>query len=234
MMRVTNKYLLLLLLAGCGGNNSAISLINSLAVSTYPLRAAYLARVTNGVTLENYTAQVGTNCSGTATVVITKPVGAPFEGNATALSITETDIATLPTCTPSVLGLNTTTYFDSNYTPLGFTVPGTTYGVMAAATALPVTVTTGASGVYGTLNLFTDSTKIVSAGTMVLSYAVTNKDSSNDYVKLIATTSTAGSGVVGVQTSTYTIGYNSVLTPVSVATSAVTATGTLNTLFTKI
>ena len=228
------KYLLaLLLLAGCGGNNSASSLINSLAVSTYPLKSAYQNRVINGVTLENYTAAVGIYCSGTATVAITKPAAATFEG-VVGFSTIESDIATLPNCTPSMLGINTTTYFDTNYTPLGFTVPGTTYGGVAAQTPLPTTVSVGASGVYTTLNLFTDSTKTVSAGTMALSYQVLPDNSTTAFVKLIATTSSPTSGVIATQTSTYTIGASGVLTPVTVDVLQNTATGLFHSLFTKI
>jgi hypothetical protein len=220
----------LTLLAGCG--NSLNDAIDSLAVSTFPLRSAFNNRMIAGYS-ENYTAQVGTNCSGTMQNVANPPVAATFE-TVTGFSTSELSTVTLTNCTPTIIGISNTNFMDSNYTLIGYSVPASIYGTVVTLTPLPISVNVGDSGTYVTMNLWTDATKTVSSGKMTISYLVSQNSKTVANITITTNTVNPANVLIATQVSKYTLSNSGTITPVSTIIDQTTATGTTHIVFNKV
>lgn len=209
-------------LAGCG-NNSITDVLDSIAVAEYPLASAYSARVANGSS-DNYTANISGICSGTAVISHSIPAAATFKG-VIGFSVLESIVITLPTCTPSLTGINTTSYMDSNYTPLGYSVPSSIYGEVVNQTPFPATVRVGDSGVYATLNTWTDASKATVVGIATISYAVTKKDKTVANLTITTVTKNAANAVISTEIDVYTLDVNGTIVSVSVVIDGLNAVG---------
>jgi hypothetical protein len=88
-------------------------------------------------------------------------------------------------CTPSSLAQSSTAYFDSNYEPLGVNSVGVNYGVYVPTPNLPTSVKVGDTGIVGTMNLYTNSTKSTNNGTSLVSYIIEADTSSTAIVNVI-------------------------------------------------
>lgn len=170
------------LVAGCGGGGSSTSTPTTV-VSSFPLQAGYKALVSKGLS-KPFT--ISGNCGGTGTRT-SAPAITPstFEGIA-GFSTATTVTMSLTGCTPASSALTVTSYFDSNYGPLGEVAVGS-YGMYSTPPAYPATVAIGSTGVIGTLLKYTDSTKTKSTcGSVNISYVVEADTPSTAIVNLIA------------------------------------------------
>lgn len=169
------------ILVGCGGGiPHATTPVGTVASTlSFPLKAALDAVTANGASFTLHangtlaTQATDGACTGTLTVIQTPAnTAVTFEGTSAlqSTSVVRTDYTN---CAPASATSTETDYFDSSsYLPLGFSVQGGQYGVYRSAPTIPVTVTVGMSGVIGTVDIFTDSTKVVSAGHADRSYII--------------------------------------------------------------
>lgn len=170
-------------LAACGGGGSDAGSGPVVSTSSFPLRAAVTADVQAGGTV-NY--GVSGSCAGTATLTDAVPVATTFEG-ITGYSVLETSTLNLTNCTPSVSTTTTTTYFDTNFAPIGSSTPGEEYSTaQSLPPPLPATVRVGDSDpAYATLTIYTDSSKASAIGTLVLGYAIEADTATTAIAKLV-------------------------------------------------
>lgn len=154
----------------------------SLSTLSFPLKSAYSTLVANGYT-KNYT--VSGACSGTAseTVAPAKP-GAIFEGTP-GFSADSTVTISLTNCTQATTTATLKSYYDTNYTPLGFNIVDGEYGVYLMPAVIPVSVVVGDSGIIGTITTYTNSTKATRTGQEDVSYVVGPDASNTAMVNLI-------------------------------------------------
>lgn len=164
-------------LSSCGGGGGG-----SLSTLSFPLKSAYSTLVANGYT-KNYT--VSGACSGTAseTVAPAKP-GAIFEGTP-GFSADSTVTISLTNCTQATTTATLKSYYDTNYTPLGFNIVDGEYGVYLTPAVIPVSVVVGDSGIIGTITTYTDSTKTTRTGREDVSYVVGPDATNTAMVNLI-------------------------------------------------
>lgn len=207
-------------LFGCGGGGGggtaaapAVPVGPVTSTLTFPYLQAQKAGVAAG---HNQSFVVSGSCTGTATST-QAPATTPavFEANPAALSAFATLTATLTNATgitgcPPTLAQTVTSYFDSNYTPLGYNQIGFNYGVYLIPPIIPVSVTVGSTGVIGTETLYTDASKTIFNGRNDISYVVEADTASTAIVNII------------------TMNYNSANTLITTAQgrSRISATGT--------
>lgn len=192
-------------LSACGGGGGS-----SISTPSFPLKSAYSALVASGYT-KNYA--VSGTCNGTAseTVAPARP-GAVFEG-VPGFSADSTVTLRLTDCTQATATL--TSYYDANYTPLGFTIAGGEYGVYLTPAIIPVSAVVGASGVVGTVTTYTDSSKTTRSGREDVTYSI-GPGSANATVANLTFKIYNAAGVLGsTEQDRYSITPEGVLTPLS-------------------
>lgn len=204
------------LLYGCGGGGGSGSPAATgpvASTNSFLLQTAYKALIANGLT-KNFT--ISGTCSGSGTKTSAPATtAATFEG-APALSGTATLTLSYTNCTPATTAQTSIGYFDSNYVPLGFNSVGVNYGVYPTSPTIPTSVTVGGTATIGTENLYTDSTKTTSTGTISSSYVVEADTSTTAIVNLIAKIYNAAGTLTATEQDRYRIDANSTLTPVSI------------------
>ena len=217
------------LLVACGGGGGGGDTAAPPA-TTFTLQSAFRAYTLAGATV-NFS--ISGTCSGSATSTDAPAVAATFEGVA-GYSVAETSTFTLTNCVPASSATTGTTYYDSNFTPLGSSTPGEEYAkFQTAPPPLPTTVKVGDTAQYGTLTLYTDSTKAVSTGTRLLSYVVEADSASSAIVNLIAREYDTSNRLLYTQQSRYRINSAGTLSPVSIDIQYST-TSTTHLLLTKV
>jgi hypothetical protein len=162
----------------------------------------------NNFTISGTCAGSGSHTVGAANTPTT------FEGSA-ALSAASTWTMTFTNCTPSSTAVTSTTYYDSNYLPRGFSSVGTNYGVYLTAPTIPSTIMVGNTGTIGTEALYTNSTKNVGNGSTVVSYVVEPDTANTAIVNLIARVYNASGTLTATEQDRYRINAAGTLTPVS-------------------
>lgn len=156
-------------LSACGGGGGGSTPAAPAAATTFAMKAGYTAKIVAG---SNYNYTVSGSCSGTANSTDSAPVAASFEGVAGFAANTSFTL-TVANCTKASNTVTGQVFYDSNYTPLGSSVPGASYGKFEpAATPLPALLKVGDSNVFGTQMMYSDSTKTVANGKRVYSYVV--------------------------------------------------------------
>jgi hypothetical protein len=164
MLRIVFAYVMASVIAGCGGGGGS----SPAPVTDFPLLAGYKTLV--AASSSNNFAVSGT-CSGTATSTTSAAVSGAFEGVA-GYSKTSTQTLNLTNCTPASVAASGTVFYDANYTLLGSSLPGVEYTkFVTAPPPLPTTVKVGDTAIYGTLTVYTDSSKTAVLGQRSLSYA---------------------------------------------------------------
>ncbi len=118
-------------------------------------------------------------------------------------------------CTPASTAQTFTSYVDSNYVPLGFNSAGINYGVYLTPPSIPTSVVVGATGIIGTENLYTDSTKATANGTEVLSYVVQADTSNTAIINFIAKNYNQAGVLTATEQNLYRIDTTGKLTPIS-------------------
>ena len=118
-------------------------------------------------------------------------------------------------CTLSSVAATSTTYYDSNYLPRGFSSVGSNYGVYLTAPTIPSTIMVGNTGTIGTETLYTNSTKTVGNGTSEVSYVVEADTATTAIINLIDRSYNAGGTLIATEQDRYRIDADGTLTPVS-------------------
>ena len=175
----------LVLLTACGGGGGGGAPTPTGPVTStlsFPLQTGYRTLTANGAA-NNFTI-IGT-CSGSGShTVAGAKTATTFEG-AAALSGASTWTLSFTNCTPSSTAATSTTYYDSNYIPRGFSSVGINYGVYLTAPTIPSSIMVGNTGTIGTQTLYTNSTKTVGNGTSVVSYVVEPDTATTAIINLI-------------------------------------------------
>lgn len=204
----------LFLLAACGGGGGGSATASGPVTSTlsFPLQSGYRALLANGYAA-NFTISGTCTGSGSHTVGAAN-TAATFEGTS-ALSAASTLTMSLIGCTLATAGATSTSYYDSNYIPRGFSSVGVNYGVYLTAPFIPSTVSVGNTGTIGTETLYTNSTKAVGDGIDVSSYVVEPDTANTAIINLITRSYNAGGTLTFTEQDRYRIAASGVLTPVS-------------------
>lgn len=198
-------------LVGCGGGGGGSGGTNVSTLS-FPLQTGYRSIIINGL---QKTFSVSGSCSGTGTKTSAPAnTSATFE-NQQAFSSVGTLTANLSSPCNSI-AQSYTSYVDTNYVPLGMNSVGVNYGVYLTPPTLPSSVRVGDTGIIGTENLYTNSSKSVSNGTMVMSYVVTADTANTATVTLISKMYNSSSTLTATEQDVYRIDSTGTLTPISV------------------
>jgi hypothetical protein len=148
-----------------------------------------------------------------AKAVAAATAGATFEG-AAALSYNASLTMSVTNCVPAVIEQTSTSYYNGNYVPLGFISAGV-FGVYLMLPSIPASVSVGETAAIGTENLYTDSTKVTSNGTQVLSYAVQADTTSSAMIDLITQSYNTSAMLTETEKDFYRIDADGTLTPIS-------------------
>lgn len=185
----------IVLLSGCGGGGGSSGPSGPVtSTDSFPLAQAVATNTAAGEN-RNFSATAtatGTaSCSGSGNIT-SAPATTSTTFNITptntvsALSAVSTITLNWTNCTPASSVTTETDYYNpSNYLPLGFNSAGVNYGAYLTAPTIPTTVTVGATGILGTVNLYTDSTEATSNGHIDGSYVVTADTASTAIVTRI-------------------------------------------------
>ncbi len=216
LLRTVAVYTTSFILVACGGGGGGGGGSNSgpmPSTSSFPLRAGYTALVSAGET--NNFAISGT-CAGTATITDAAATPSIFEGVA-GFASTGTATFSLTNCTPASIATSSTTYYDANYIPLGVSTPGEEYAKFETVPPpFPTSIMVGDTAIYGTLILYTDSSKAVTTGTRLLSYVVEADTVDTAIINLISKRYDNAAQLLGTQQTRYRIATNGALTIVSI------------------
>lgn len=209
----TSGVLLILALNGAKTDGVVYSATKqSNVTTTFPLRSSYQSYVVQGSS-NNYT--ISGTCSGSASETSAAAVSATFEG-VTGHSATTTVTGSYSNCTPASFAGTSVSYFDANYKPIGGVVAGTEYTVISSSIELPATVVVGDTAQFGSVDVYSSSTKATRTGTRVLSYVVEpGTSSSNATVNLIARAYNLSNQLLFTQQSRYRLTTAGQLTAVS-------------------
>jgi hypothetical protein len=200
------------LLSACGGGGSDSTPATGAVTSTlsFPLKSAYSALVANGYT-KSY--DVSGSCQGFATEITAAPTGgATFNGKLVPFSTALTLTINLTTCPKITTTVNA--YYDSDYTPLGFSSLGV-YGVYLPPPSIPTSIMVGDTGTIGTATNFTDSSKVTPTGKTVVSYVVEPDTASTAIVNLMFKTFDPSDILTSTEQDRYRISSAGALAPVS-------------------
>jgi hypothetical protein len=197
-------------LSACGGGGGDAPAATP--VTTYPLLTGYRALAASGHT-ESYS--VSGTCSGIANFAASPSSAAVFEG-ASAFGSTSTLTVSFTGCTVASIAQTSQTFFDANYTLLGTSSTGAYGALLAPAVPFPTSVKVGDTAVYGSLAVYTDSTKTVTAGKVDLSYVVEPDTSTTAVVTLISKGYNTSNQLLITQQTKHRIAADGTLTPVSI------------------
>lgn len=206
-------------LAGCGGGSGSNGPTVVVSTLAFPLQSAYTALIRRGYS-KNYV--VDGTCSGSAIesalAATTAPLGVQFEGTQAALVADSRLTLLFADCTPipSPVTLFSTSYWDSNFVPLGETVPGGDYSVFLTPPTFPESVRVGTSGILGRLNNYSNASKTVFTGHTDISFVIEPESADTAIVNLIAKDYDSSGIPTGTQQSRYRITNTGVLEPVSI------------------
>ncbi|MES1982081.1 MAG: Ig-like domain-containing protein [Pseudomonadota bacterium] len=201
-----------LLLAGCsggkdgGGGTGPVS-----STLSFPLQSGMKASVQQGYSA-NFT--VSGTCSGTSSLNISIPLPATFE-NVAGLSVVSAANLNLTNCSPPFLYATSADYYDSNYDQLGTINSIGDYGVYATPPAIPVSVKVGDTGMIGTINYYSDSTKTFPTGHDDISYVIEPDTANTAIVNMIDKSYDLNGNLTSTQQDRYRINANGTLIPVS-------------------
>ena len=203
------------LLTACGGGGGGGTPAPTGPVTStlsFPLQTGYRTLIANGAA-NNFT--ISGTCAGSGNHTVgAANTATTFEGSA-ALSAASTWTMTFTNCTPSSTAATSTTYYDSNYIPRGFSSVGINYGVYLTAPTIPSSIMVGNTGTIGTETLYTNSSKTVGNGTSVSSYFVEPDTATTAIINLVGRSYNASGTLIATEQDRYRIDAYGTLTPVS-------------------
>lgn len=200
------------LLSACGGSDSTPATGPVTSTLSFPLKSAYSTLVEKGYT-KSYV--VSGSCQGIASE-ITAPAtsGQTFEGRPVPWSTALTLTINWTTCTLPSITATVTAYYDTDFTPLGFSSNGV-YSVYLPPPSIPASIRVGDTGTIGTTTDFTDSSKITPVGKTVVSYVVEPDTASTAIVNLIFKSFDTSGNLTSTEQDRYRISSTGALAPVS-------------------
>lgn len=203
----------LLAIAGCGGGSSGASSSNetSTPTATFPLRSGYQALLSQNE-INNFS--IGGTCTGSATQTRSAVKADTFEG-IQGVSNTTTLTGVYTNCTPGSFASTSTSYYDTNYKPIGAVNLGTDYVVYITSNDLPTTVKVGDTAQFASIDVYSSSSKQIKTGTRTQSYAVEADSSNTAIINLISKGYNTSNQLLYTQQSRYRINSAGLLTAVS-------------------
>jgi hypothetical protein len=215
-MRTLNLLILVMsaVLTACGGGGGGGGASGPVAsTNTFDIRAGHARLTANGFST---TLVVSGTCSGTFSLTSgPATTNTVFEG-AAALSRSSVASLTVSNCTPASNVGTTTSYFDSNYAPLGYAIVGGDYGVWTSTPSLPNSARVGDVAVVGTVNKYTNSTKSTSAGTQENSYVIEADTATTAIANLISKQYNAAHTLTSTEQDRYRVAADGSLTLISI------------------
>jgi hypothetical protein len=194
------------LFSGCGGGGGGGGENQGPVTSTdtFQLRAAYINYITESRSLPFTLSgtESGITFTGSGTVTLGNSSNATFEGqSAISKSTTSTFTVTANGTTVSDGGTSTS-YFTSNYVPLGFT--GSEYEVVTA-TSIPTTAKVNDTGTMFTSDLYTNSSKASKIGTSTTTFVLEPDTASTALLKIINVDRSTSNTVTSTEVTTFRI-----------------------------
>ncbi len=194
------------LVAACGGGGGSAGTVTS--TETFQVRTALSNYLTNSATYSGTISGSMSSNPVTGSFIVTQGsvAAATFEGQSALSKVTTAtgNIVVNGTNVPSAVTV--TSYFDSNYTPLGES-GGTDYEVVTGSVSIPVTGRVGDTANLYTINRYSSSSKTLLRGTTQVSYVIEPDTASTAIFKLIEIEKDTSN----VTTSTSTVSF--ILTP---------------------
>jgi len=163
---------------GCGGGASPETATSTME---FPLSSGYRLRVIAGHT-DSF--NISGTCSGSATITTAASSTSTFEG-VPGYTSAQTVIINLLNCTPASSAVTGSNYYNANYAPIGYSIPGAEYGVYTGTPTIPTVVKVGDTGELARQTTYTSSTKTVITGSRILSYVVESDTVNTAIVNLI-------------------------------------------------
>jgi hypothetical protein len=129
---------------------------------------------------------------------------------------------TFSNCSPSITNGVEADYADSNYIPLSYQIStgspanNAYYGLYSSTPNIPASITAGASGLVGTINLYTTAYRTTAAGHKDVSYTSSAETSTSLLLNLVYTTYDAANNLTYTETDTFRITTAGVATLLSI------------------
>jgi hypothetical protein len=200
----------LALLAACGGGGTPAPQASTL---TFDVSTALRAITVSGQN-SNFSISSSNGCTGTGSFTASgATTSTTFEGQA-ALSATSMLNINYANCTPATISSTSTTYFNTNYVPLG--ASSDKYLVYTGTFNAPTTARVGDVGIISNLSRYTNSSKTTQDGTGQLSYVVEADTADSAFITVVTKSYTMGNSLELTQLTKYRINSSSQLTLVSI------------------
>lgn len=200
----------LALLAACGGGGTPAPQASTL---TFDVSTALRAITVSGQN-SNFSISSSNGCTGTGSFTASgATTSTTFEGQA-ALSATSMLNINYANCTPATISSTSTTYFNTNYAPLG--ASSDKYLVYTGTFNAPTTARVGDVGIISNLSRYTNSSKTTQDGTGQLSYVVEADTADSAFITVVTKSYTMGNSLELTQLTKYRINSSSQLTLVSI------------------
>ena len=199
-------------LVACGGGGGGGGSSGPIAsTNTFNVQSGYKALTAAGWS-KTFTTS---GCTGSISITESAPTtSTTFEGSA-ALAGTSVISTSFTNCTPATSSTTETRYYDTNYVRLGYSVQGGGYGVYASAPVIPVTAKVGDTGIVGSINRYTNSTKATSAGRQDVSFVVEADTATTAILNVISKVYDASSTLQVTEQDRYKVAADGSLTPYS-------------------
>lgn len=213
----TTKLLLVMLFSiavvACGGGGGSSSPTGPVSSTlSFPLQSAYTTLIANGA---SKTFTISGDCGGSGTkTAAAATTSATFEGVTGFSAVGTLTTSSAAPCAASS-ATSFTSYYDTNYIPLGFNSVGVNYGVYLTAPVFPTSVIVGNTGIIGTVTLYTDSTKTVGNGRGDLSYVIEPDTASTAIVNVISKLYNATPALIATEQNRFRIATTGALVPIS-------------------
>ena len=202
-----------LLLTACGGGGGGGASSPVASINTFDLRAGHSRLAASGFTK---TLAVSGTCTGSFSLTSgPATTNTTFEGIA-ALSRSAVVSLNVSNCNPASSVGTTTSYFDSNYVPLGYEIVGGDYGVWTSTPSLPTAARVGDVAVVGTINKYTNSTKSTSSGRQENSYVIEADTANTAIANLISKHYNASNVLTSTEQDRYRVAADGSLTLISI------------------
>lgn len=186
-LKYTLSVAFLALVAACGGGGGGGGSTGPVtSTETFQVRTALTNYLINTATYTGTVSGTYSTYPLTGTFIVTQGnLGAgTFEGHSALSKATTASGSFIVNGTTIPSAVTTTTYFDSNYVPLG-TTGGTDYEVVTGAVTIPTTARVGDTANLYSVNRYSSSTKTSQRGTTQVSYVLEPDTASTAIFKMI-------------------------------------------------
>lgn len=196
-------------LTGCGGGGSGSTSGTATSgpvtsTETFQLRTAWINYLSESRSIPfTVTGTVsGTTVGGSGTVTFGTILSTTFEGqSALSKSVTATYVINV-NGTSLPLGGTSTSYFTSNYAPLGFS--GSEYQVVTA-TSIPTTAKVNDTGTLYVTDIYTSSSKTSKSGTSTSTFVLEPDTATTALLKVIDVEKNTSNNIISTEISTFRI-----------------------------